>query len=134
MDKYQINLPSNKKSEIFFSLIFICLAIYTYVNAHTLWAYIFVFLAIFFILTSIFFEVLLLPLNRGWANLGLTIGKVANPLILGMVYFGLFTSIAFLMRIFGRDELKLKKTSSLSYWLKKENKYLNGNNSFENQF
>ena len=134
MGKYQIKLPSNKKFGIFFSFIFFCLAIYLYVNANTLWAYIFVVLAIVLILISIFFEVLLLPLNRGWLNLGLTLGKIANPLILGTVYFGLFTSIAFLMRIFGRDELKLKKTSSISYWSKKKNEYLSDNNSFENQF
>ena len=37
-----------------------------------------------------------------------------------VIFFGVITPIGFLMRIFGKDSLNLKKTKKKTYWLVKE--------------
>lgn len=50
----------------------------------------------------------LLPLNKAWMGLGLAIGAVVNPIVLGLLFFGLITPVALAMRLFNRDELRLR--------------------------
>lgn len=42
---------------------------------------------------------------RGWMRVGLAIGKVTTPLLLGLVFFLIFTPVAAFMRLIGRDTL-----------------------------
>ena len=60
------------------------------------------------------------PLNRAWFALGLFLGKLVNPIVLGAIFFLMLTPIAVLTRFRGRDELKLKKRSTASYWVKRD--------------
>ena len=57
------------------------------------------------------------PLNRVWYELGVLLGKVISPIVLGVMFFVLITPIAVITRIFGRDELKIKKLFVQSYWV-----------------
>ena len=50
-------------------------------------------------------------------SLGFVIGIIVSPLVLGFLFFGIFTPLAIFMRVFGRDELRLKKTRNRSYWI-----------------
>lgn len=59
--------------------------------------------------------------------------SVMNPLILGAIYFLVITPIAIVTKIFGRDELRIKKRSISSYWLIK-NRPKKNPQSMENQF
>jgi len=63
---------------------------------------------------------------------GLVLGKIFSPIVLGIIFFGLFTPISILMRIFGRDELRLKFIKKNSYW--REYKDQNVDKDFKNQF
>ena len=87
---------------------------------------------IFFILTVLRSD-LLLPLNKLWMRLGLVLGLIISPIVLGIIYFGLFTPIALLMRLFSRDELRLKLLPRSSFWrIRKNSKQIV--ESFKNQF
>ena len=55
-----------------------------------------------------------------------------NPIILGVIFFGLFTPYSLVMRLFGRDELKLKLKKKKSYWITRKN--LIHQNNFKQQF
>ena len=48
---------------------------------------------------------------------GLLLGMIVSPIVLGIIFFGLFTPIAMLMRMSGRDELKLKFIQKASHWI-----------------
>ena len=63
---------------------------------------------------------LLAPLNRGWFRLGLLLGRLVNPLVLAILFFGLITPVALLARLFGRDELRLRFRAGDSYWISRE--------------
>ena len=41
---------------------------------------------------------------------------IVSPILLGMVFFAVFTPIARVMRLSGRDELRLKFRKKSTYW------------------
>ena len=75
----------------------------------------------------------LAPFNRAWFSLGILLNMIVSPLVLGAIFFLLITPVAIVMRIFGRDELKLHKRDVASYWVDKNPIYL-CSQSFKNQF
>lgn len=48
------------------------------------------------------------PVYRGWMRFGLVIGAVMNRLLLGIMFFLIFSPIGVLMRLFGRDTMTRK--------------------------
>ena len=58
---------------------------------------------------------------RIWMALGDFLGWINGHVILGIVFIFILQPIAYLMRLFGYDPLKLKKTSDLSYREDKKN-------------
>lgn len=76
---------------------------------------------------------LLSPLNKAWMKLGDLMGKVVSPLVLGIIFFMLMTPVALVTRLFGRNELRLKKSISNSYWIDRVPPGPAGE-SFKNQF
>ena len=112
----EIELPSNKKFGFFFTFIFACIAGYFYINNSWLGVYPFGTLAAMFFIVTLIKQSLLQPLNKLWMTLGLLLGKIVSPVILAIIFFGLFTPIAFFMRLSRRDELRLKFYSKTSHW------------------
>lgn len=46
------------------------------------------------------------PLNRAWLALGLLLGRLITPVIMGLIYFGLVTPLAVLARWRGVDPMR----------------------------
>jgi len=88
---------------------------------------------VMFILTALLKADLLLPLNKLWMRFGMLLGMVISPIVLGIIFFGLFTPISIMMKIFGRDELRLKLGVRASHWKEKESP-IPPAESFKNQF
>lgn len=64
--------------------------------------------AAFFLLFACFFPPALKPLYQGWMFIGGVLGWINTRIILGVIFFILFTPTAFLRRLFGKDSLGLK--------------------------
>ena len=127
-----MQLPSNKKFGLFFTLIFlICFCFFLYRNSNIV-AYIFLFLSISFFILSFLNPRLLYPLNKIWMSFGFLLGIIIKPITLGIIFYLIFTPISISMKIFGRDELNLRKKSLKSFW--KTRNDINFNNKFEKQF
>jgi hypothetical protein len=63
----------------------------------------------------------LAPLNKLWTKLGLLMGKVMAPIVLGLLLYLVVTPVGLLVRLFGGDPLKLKlDKNSKSYWVTRE--------------
>ena len=88
-------------------------------------------LVLFFLITAIIPQVLL-PLNKLWMRLGLLLGMIVSPIVLGIIFFGLVTPYGVVMRMFGRDELRLKFTKKSSHWISRSESIKS--DSFKNQF
>ncbi|MEZ5844302.1 MAG: SxtJ family membrane protein [Hyphomicrobiaceae bacterium] len=57
------------------------------------------------------------PLNRAWAMLGLILGRIVSPIVIGLLFFLIVTPTAVVGRLAGRDPLRLKFNDDSSYWL-----------------
>ena len=127
-----IELPSNKKFGFFFTCIFSILTFYSLSIGSTLWAQAFAMLAALFLLITLMIPQVLLPLNDLWMRLGLLLGIIVTPIILGIIFFGLITPYGVVTRMFGRDELRLKLTKKSSHWISRSESITS--DSFKNQF
>jgi hypothetical protein len=128
----ETELPSNKKFGNFFTFVFIIIASYFYFNKSLNLTYIFGVVAAVFILVTILKDELLLPLNRLWMRFGLLIGMIIGPIVLGLIFFILFSPVAIFMRLFGRDELHLKYKKKSSHWILRDDSICA--DSFKRQF
>ena len=128
-----IELPSNYKFGFFFTIIFILIGVYFLYEKSITIAYIFFILAAAFLIITIIKAEVLLPLNKLWMRFGLMIGAIVSPIVLGIIFFGLFTPISLLMKVLGRDELRLKLFKRQSHW-KMRNKNNVQPNTFNDQF
>ncbi|MDA7463149.1 SxtJ family membrane protein [Candidatus Pelagibacter ubique] len=115
-----IKLPSNRKFGFFFTVIFLIPSGYFWNDANSSLAYGFATLSFLLLVTTIVKADVLLPFNKLWMRFGLLLGMIVSPIVLGLIFFLLFTPIAFFMRIFGRDELHLKFKKKKSHWIKRE--------------
>lgn len=59
----------------------------------------------------------LAPLTAAWMRLGEILGRFVSPIVLGVIFFGIITPVAAATRLFGRDELRLKRTTEATYWI-----------------
>ena len=125
-------LPSNRKFGFFFTFLFAVAAVYFYYSANVSRAYVFIAAAMIFLLVTMIKSDSLLPLNKLWMRFGLLLGMIVSPVVLGIIFFVLFTPIAILMRLSGRDELRLKLSHKVSHWIARSEPIKS--ESFRNQF
>jgi predicted membrane metal-binding protein len=74
-----------------------------------------------FALVALTLPRLLAPLNRVWTRLGLLLFRVVNPIVMFVLYAVTIVPIGLLMRLAGRDPLRLRfDRSAASYWIPRE--------------
>lgn len=128
----EIELPSNRKFGWFFAAIFAVAAFYFFYNSNVTWASVCITTSFILFLIGLVKSDILLPLNKLWMRFGLLLGMIVSPIVLGVVFFGIFTPIALLMRLGGRDELRLKFGQKSTHWISRNEPIKPG--SFKNQF
>lgn len=75
----------------------------------------------------------LAPLNKAWFHLARRISKIVNAIVLGILFFGILTPVSILTRLFGRDELRVRRRLVNSYWIDRISPIVTAQ-SFKNQF
>ena len=100
-----------------FTLVFLAVGIWV-VSGGQSKGWLFFVSAALFLVVAIARPSILGPLNRAWAKLGLLLGQVFNPILLGVVFFLVVTPMAVIRRLLGKDSLHLKSKPDLkSYWI-----------------
>jgi len=115
-----IELPSDRKFGFFFSGVFFAIGAYLYIEESVTASYSFTALSLTFLIVTLVKADLLLSLNKLWMRFGLLLGMIVSPIVLGVIFFGLFTPISIVMRLFGRDELRLRFKQKASHWITRE--------------
>jgi hypothetical protein len=59
---------------------------------------------------------LLRPVFVGWMVLAFPIGWLVSHLLLGLLFFGVFTPVGLLLRTLGKDSLRLQRGNAASSW------------------
>jgi type IV secretory pathway VirB3-like protein len=74
--------------------------------------------AVAFLIVAIWRPALLAGLNQRWIALGLLLGRVVSPVALGVLYFLVVAPLGVIMRLAGKDPLRLRRdTRASSYWI-----------------
>ena len=124
-----IKLPSNRNFGVVFCIVFMIISLWPLLsqNEIRIWSLI---ISITFLLLGLINSTLLTPLNKLWFKFGILLGNIIAPIVMGIVFFLVVTPTGLIMRFFRKDILKLKKNSSDSYWINKDDT----NSSMRNQF
>jgi len=60
---------------------------------------------------------LLAPLKRGWMKIGEAMHRVVSPVIMAIMFFGVFTPMGYVMRRFGWDAMRRAwDPAAKTYW------------------
>jgi len=110
---------SNKSFGIVFFIVFFLYGIWPIfsLNEIRIWALI---VSIIFLTLGLLNSKVLTPLNKLWLKFGELLGRIVSPIVMAFVYFIFITPLAIIIRLFGKDLLKIKFSKSLSYWIKRE--------------
>lgn len=61
------------------------------------------------------------PLNRAWMKLGALLHHVVSPVVLGILFFAVFTPMGQAMRLFGWDAMKRRfEPAAPTYWTRRD--------------
>ena len=123
------NKTTNRSFGIVFFIVFLIVSLWPLLNNDQIryWA---LFVSILFLLLGIINSKVLTPLNKIWFKFGILLGKIVSPLVLAIIFFLVVTPTGLIMRILGKDLLKLKNNKNKTYWIKKENNFSNMKNQF----
>ena len=70
------------------------------------------------LLISLAIPRILAPFNRLWTLLAVVLNKVVSPIAMGLIFFLVATPTGFLMRLAGKDPLRLSwDPAATSYWI-----------------
>ena len=82
---------------------------------------IFFIIGLVFLILGLVNSKILTPLNKAWVKFGELLGKIIAPIVMAGVYFIVLTPISIIVRLFGKDLLKVKfSEKSKSYWIKRD--------------
>ena len=115
--KHAVRGSSDRSFGLVFSAFFVFIGVSPLWKHHQLrpWALV---LAGLFLLVAILRPAWLHPLNRIWINLGLLLGRVVNPVVMGLLFFLVVAPTALIFRFLGKDPLRLARDASVrSYWI-----------------
>ncbi|HWR52057.1 MAG TPA: SxtJ family membrane protein [Bryobacteraceae bacterium] len=60
------------------------------------------------------------PFNRVWMAFGLLLARVTNPIVMALLFYLVFTPMALLLRLAGKDLLRLRREpQAASYWIER---------------
>ena len=103
-----IKIGSNRSFGIVFFVVFILIGFYPILKDGNL-NIISILIGIIFLILGILNSRFLTPLNKIWFKFGIFLGQIISPIVMGIIFFLVVTPIAFIMRVLGKDVLKLKK-------------------------
>ena len=110
----------NQKFGLLFFIIFLSLSFFPF-QLTISFNYIFFSIAIFFVIITILNLKLLGVLRNIWIKLGEYLGHIIAPIVMGIVFFLVITPIGLVLKLIGKDLLRLKfDETNNSYWIKRD--------------
>src|SRR5262245_11880481 len=116
----EIETSSDRSFGLVFAVVFTLLAGYFGWRAHGWWPALLAPAAAFLILALTRPALLAWP-NWLWTRLGLLLGAIVAPIVMGIIYFAVFTPMGLLARLVGKDFLRLRRDPAApTYWLPRQ--------------
>ena len=116
----QIQGSSDRSFGFVFAAVFLIVALYPLLHAQGIRIWATAVSGIFLLLAALVPHVLA-PANRVWTKFGLLLHNIFSPIALGILFFLVVTPTGLLMRLFGKDPLRLHfDPAADSYWIKRD--------------
>ena len=115
-----VKLGSERAFGIVFTVVFAVIALWPLIGGAgpRIWA---LAIAAAFLAASLIRPRVLRPLNLLWFRFGMLLHRIISPVILGLMFYVSVTPIALIMRVLGKDPLRLKfDRDAETYWLKRD--------------
>ena len=114
-----VKISSNRSFGIVFFIVFLLIATYplTYSGEIRVWS---ITISFTFLVLGLLNSKILTPLNKLWFKLGIFLGRIISPIIMGIIFFLVVTPIGLIMRLLRKDVLNLKYNNNQSYWIEKK--------------
>ena len=126
----KIKISSNKNFGIVFFIFFIIVSVWLFFKngEFIIWPII---VAVVFLILGLTNSKLLTPLNKAWNQFGILLGYFIAPIVMGIIFFLVVTPTGLVVRVMGKDLLRLKKNKDKkTYWIHKDDY----KTSMKNQF
>lgn len=128
----RIKIGSNKHFGLILAFAFIIMGLYPILhnNHMKIW---FVLIGTLFLVIVFTKSQFLEPLNRIWTGIGIILGKIVTPIIMGILYFSVFFLMSIIAKLLKKDFLRLKPEPNVkTYWItkKRENQEIDFINPF----
>ena len=114
----EIKISSNRSFGIVFFVFFLIVSLYPLVDNENqrIWSLI---ISITFLILALLNSKILTPLNKIWFKIGIVLGKIVSPFVMGVIFFLIVTPIGLIMKFLGKDLLNLKYNNKNTYWIAK---------------
>lgn len=118
--KTPVKLPSDRSFGFTFAVVFALLGGWLWWKSSR-WGLPFIGIGAGFALIALLFARILRPLNVAWMHFGALLNMIVSPIIMGLIYFVVFTPFSLFFRLTGRDALRRRFDRALpSYWLNRD--------------
>ena len=124
----KIKISSNRSFGIVFFIFFLILSLWPLTKGEEIKIGLLI-VSILFLVLGLIKSKILTPLNILWFKFGILLGRFVSPIVMGIIFFLVVTPTGYIMRLIGKDLLRLKKNKN-SYWIKK----VNYKTTMKNQF
>ena len=115
----KIKISSNRSFGLLFFVVFLIISLWplTHEGSIRIWS---VIVSAVFLILGLINSRLLTPLNVLWFKLGMTLGAIISPIVMGIIFFLVVTPTGFILRIMGKDLLNKKYDKEKeTYWIKR---------------
>ena len=130
LTKSKIKMSSNRSFALVFFFVFLIVGLWPLMSEELprIWLLI---ISIIFLVLGIINSKLLTPLNKIWFKIGIFLGNLVAPIIMGIIFFIVVTPIGLIMKLIGKDLLQTKyDKKKKSYWIKRDGSF----NTMKRQF
>ena len=118
--KYKIKIGTNRSFGLVFFVVFLTISLWPLLDSGQIKIWL-LYISLVFLVFGLMNSKLLTPLNFLWSKFGILLGHIFGPIVMGFIFFLVVTPIGFLMRIMGRDLLRIKyNKKEKSYWIKRD--------------
>ena len=105
--KSKIKASSNRNFGLVFFIVFLILGFWPITDGREIRFWL-VIISLVFLILGMMKSKLLTPLNQLWFKLGMMLGAIVAPIVMGAVFFLVVTPIGIFMRLMGKDLLNIK--------------------------
>ena len=111
---------SNRSFGLLFFIVFLTIGLWPLKNGDNLNLY-FSITSLIFLILGLVNSKLLSPLNKAWIKFGEILGLIIAPIVMAFIYFIFLTPVSLVVRVFGKDLLRVKFNKKIdSYWIKRK--------------